>query len=397
MIKKMYIDNFKALNDFTIEFSNMNVLIGKNGVGKSSVLQALDFIKNFAIKDLDVYMSDRNWKASEIGSKLTSTKHITFKIHYATKNNDVLIWSFTVNPVKKTQLIEFIREELTRESDQKVLLAYSSNGGRRFNNEINDYEAIPSLNLNSSLLKTIDPKINKNQYPELVELKEYFLESDSFELMSTEKMRKNSRGNTDSIGAGGEKLSAFIHNMDSISKKDFLRLLSNYLKSTSDINTYVKGTPGWVYMDIQEKYKDKIVDIDMAQISDGTLRLIGFAAIAEINKSLGFVLLDEIEDGINTAIAANLVKELEKLSKTTSRQFFVTTHSTVMLDYFNEDNIIFLWRTSDGNVKNRRLIKSDKIKLLLNEMYVGELLYNLDEEKLISYLESVDDNEKITN
>ena len=75
-------------------------MFGRNGSGKSTVLQALDFIKNFAIQDLDVYMQKRQWKASEIISQLSSTKHITFDVEFELTNNEMLKWRFVVNPVK---------------------------------------------------------------------------------------------------------------------------------------------------------------------------------------------------------------------------------------------------------------------------------------------------------
>lgn len=41
MIKKIRIQNFKSLEDVTLECSNLNVLTGLNGMGKSSIIQAL--------------------------------------------------------------------------------------------------------------------------------------------------------------------------------------------------------------------------------------------------------------------------------------------------------------------------------------------------------------------
>jgi ABC-type Fe3+-hydroxamate transport system substrate-binding protein len=81
------------------------------------------------------------------------------------------------------------------------------------------------------------------------------------------------------------------------SEEELKKMLKKYFNVTSDIKTYVKGKPGWVYMDIIENYGSKTLEIKQSHISDGVLRLIGFAAIAEIEKKEGFVLLDEIEDG----------------------------------------------------------------------------------------------------
>ncbi len=41
MFRKLKVDNFKSLVNFSIEFSPMTVIIGNNATGKSSVLQQL--------------------------------------------------------------------------------------------------------------------------------------------------------------------------------------------------------------------------------------------------------------------------------------------------------------------------------------------------------------------
>ena len=386
MIKTLYIDNFKALNDFTIQFDYLNVLFGRNGSGKSTVLQALDFIKNFAIQDLDVYMQKRQWKASEIISQLSSTKHITFDVEFELTNNEMLKWRFVVNPVKKDESVTFVREEIIRLSDNKILLKYDQNGGKRYNKVIDTDEIIPNMNFNSSLLKTIDIIRQIEEYPELAELKSYFVQSDSFELMSPDKMRKHSRGETDSIGQGGEKISAFIHNLKSQDKYSLQELLKKYVKTSDKLNTYVKGLSGWVHLDMIESYDGDKIEVKSNHLSDGTLRLIGLASISMIDKKDGFVLLDEIEDGINPYIAAEVVKDIQSLAKSDKRQYFITTHSTVMLDYFDEDSVIFMWRNNKGSTFAKKIINSTKLKALLSDMYLGELIYNLDEDSIIEYM-----------
>ena len=44
MFRKLKVDNFKSLVDFSVEFTPMSVIIGNNATGKSSVLQAIDFL-----------------------------------------------------------------------------------------------------------------------------------------------------------------------------------------------------------------------------------------------------------------------------------------------------------------------------------------------------------------
>ena len=89
MLKKIEVDNFKPLNNFVFKLSNVNVIIGRNGCGKTTILQALDFIKNFAIKDLDIYLEEREWKPSELKSQFKPGGYIRFEVEYELLNGKI--------------------------------------------------------------------------------------------------------------------------------------------------------------------------------------------------------------------------------------------------------------------------------------------------------------------
>jgi len=59
-IKEINIKNFRGIEDLTIKLENFTVLIGKNGVGKSSILHALNFFKepNYKLTTEDYYKKD---------------------------------------------------------------------------------------------------------------------------------------------------------------------------------------------------------------------------------------------------------------------------------------------------------------------------------------------------
>ena len=56
IITKMYIKNFRGYTDQTIElYDDLNVIIGKNDVGKSTILEALEIFFNNETVKLDIY------------------------------------------------------------------------------------------------------------------------------------------------------------------------------------------------------------------------------------------------------------------------------------------------------------------------------------------------------
>jgi len=64
----------------------------------------------------------------------------------------------------------------------------------------------------------------------------------------------------------------------------------------------------------------------------------------------------------------------------------VTTHSSVMLDYFSPGSIVFLWRNKDGTVGSRSLFENEEIKASLEYMYPGEVWINMTEKEIIEKL-----------
>ncbi len=114
--------------------------------------------------------------------------------------------------------------------------------------------------------------------------------------------------------------------------------------------------------------------------------MIAIVALAEVDKKSGLILLDEIEDGINPYLAAQLAADLKEVSELNQRQVIVTTHSSVLLDYFPAESIVFLWRNKRGTVRSRNLFDSEELKASLEYMHPGEAWINMSEEEIIRKL-----------
>ncbi|MHA1285276.1 MAG: ATP-dependent nuclease [Promethearchaeota archaeon] len=82
-IKQIEIKNFRGIRDLSLDFSDLTILIGENGVGKSTILKALEFFKeeNFNLKIEDYYNRDLS-KKIEVGitfSELTDIEKDEFR------------------------------------------------------------------------------------------------------------------------------------------------------------------------------------------------------------------------------------------------------------------------------------------------------------------------------
>jgi predicted ATPase len=80
MFTKLKVHNFKALVEFEIELKPFTVLIGPNASGKSTILQAIDFIKWFGEGNPKGFLAERGWESGSIRSKLTDDRQTIFNV-----------------------------------------------------------------------------------------------------------------------------------------------------------------------------------------------------------------------------------------------------------------------------------------------------------------------------
>ena len=77
MLVSVYIDNFKSFNDFSLALKPVTVIVGNNGSGKSSLLQALDFLSSIVRDDFSTFLEQRQLTVENIRSKFSKKTKIS--------------------------------------------------------------------------------------------------------------------------------------------------------------------------------------------------------------------------------------------------------------------------------------------------------------------------------
>ncbi len=102
MIKGFYIDNFKSLVDFRLppaphKLGSFTCLVGLNGAGKSTVLQAFDFVGHLANGQVATWLKQREWKAADLTSRFLKKKLIQFELEIDMPTEGRIVWSGSFN------------------------------------------------------------------------------------------------------------------------------------------------------------------------------------------------------------------------------------------------------------------------------------------------------------
>jgi predicted ATPase len=375
MLKKLTIRNFKAIQDMTIEFTPLTVLIGGNSCGKSTVLQAIDFLRSASNRDIKEYLKEKGWEFYELRTKAEESgkQPIEFISVYELENDKhtfEIEWSIKVNFFDGAFQIEEKFIDLNAGTD-----LFPPDAPER------------KIYIESSLLKLIHIPVDERK--ELLALKKYLMWSNFFGVLSLEKVRigNNFSDRVYDIGIGGSNLTAFINWFSPEERKRLDDILSDFLGYKFSVGIMDTGTG--IVLFIREQHDENGITvhstIHVSHISDGLLRLIAFVAMS-INQPNceGMFLFDEIEDGINPYLTERIIGLFRNIIKEFSQQIIVTTHSPEMVNDISPEEIVFLWKDGKGAVHNKHLFDINELQEMLEYLNPGDAWMNIRQEELLS-------------
>lgn len=400
MIRSFYINNFKSLVEFRLppaphELGPFACLVGLNGAGKSTVLQALDFVGHLVSGQIRDWLRQRDWEDADLKSRFLNRTLIDFEVQLDAANVGRVVWKGAYNVNFRRCTSESVKaggDEILRTGEDAVTVIGREPG-----------EAIQlprhGLQYEGSVLSILDPK--RGLHESLLHLKRTVGALRSLDMLNPKEMRRRSRDAAD-IGYGGERLSGYLHSMSKDSKEALLHALQTFYPQLKGLTTKAMRA-GWRDLRVTESYLDatkKPLDTAARQINDGLLRVL--AVLSQVTAThrahanpfldadvgageMPCVLFDEIENGINPELMQRLVGLLLRAN----RQVIVTTHSPLILNYLPDqvaqESVVLLYRNASGHTKAVRLfdLPSTQRKLRLlgpGEVYVDTRLDNLPAE-----------------
>lgn len=359
-------DNFKSLVGFELELAKLTCLVGLNGSGKSTVLQFIDFLGQQMRGDLKGWLDERHWTARELPSKLTNRKNVEFRVVLSDGSAAPDIeWSASFNTSSLHCTSERVR---TRDASLEV------EGGTLMISQPDrdSLAARPVLreriafSYEGSILSQLRAEILPKS---LVAFREYVSRVKSLDLLSPESLRRRTDRSGGSMGLGGQRLSAFVHEMEPGARRRLAKSLHAAYEHLGELKTRSLRS-GWKQLEVVEKYGSAELSIEARHVNDGLLRMI--ALLAELESEHRLLLFDEIENGVNGELVEFLLAALTR----TSKQVVVTTHSPLILNYLDDDTarrgVVYLYRNRQGHSQSIRLFDIPSLAKKLSVMGPGE-------------------------
>lgn len=381
MLKRLTIDGFKSLVDFSVELEPLTLLVGENGVGKSTILQAVDLLSHLISTPLASYLELREWTYPDLVHLKSSGMSIRFEMDVevtpAGQAGPVLVrWTVELG----ARRYPGIASERVEAAGKPLLERHGSSMWRW----LPDGSEEPHVKQSSgtSYLGSVDPEDPEDQakFPTLVALASWVKRISPYVSISPRSIGAARASTT--LGYQGERLAGFIAHLQAKRPDGFERvqerLRSRYARFVS-MRAKRRG-PGWHDLLVTERLGRDTIDLHPQQLSDGLIRLIAIAAMPEQDPSL--LLLDELENGIHPELAGSLVGLLKDVAKE-GVQALATTHSPMLVNYVDDPRrVILVSRGPDGGPTTMRFSESRAYEKLGNYMGLGEVWVNSGETKL---------------
>lgn len=386
-IKSIRLENYKGFDDIKIDFStskNTTVLVGNNGSGKSTVLDAI----KKCMTHLSSRLSTRSFNGELIESdeikKGTSFSNITLFYGIAELDFHMNIIQSTNSEIKSKYLDLNILAQMYKTANSinpdvsfPLLAAYTVERANdvttkdiEHSDEIIDVQTWDKLRAYSkSLTGKADFKLFFRWLKELIEIEN----SDNSDIKSLKLEIRNREKDLDNpllkalLAENNNSITAskLIEEQNSIIKNLKEKLNSYYTTNSKTLHIVQDAIysflPGFSDLVLQRAPLDLLIrkddtSLSVLQLSQGEKSILALVAdiarrLTLLNPSLdnpldgaGIVLIDEVDLHLHPEWQQKIIKKLENTFK--NIQFIVTTHSPQVCHTIDSSNI---WLLRDGN------------------------------------------------
>lgn len=332
MIQKLDIKKFRGLNSLYIEdLSRINVFVGANNCGKTSVLEAIKILS----------------APNDIG------QFVTVALRRSGANNEQ----------RKKNLVNYLLSIFQQEHDKDADTekTYSIQMSMSIENHEYSYEADGTIgeivNSSGDLRQTLDIAIRtsgsnkKTSYStnRIINGQDYFFEATERPIIKTLFV-------TSTVNHYQSCIKYLSEYMLHEGKSDIMRILQSFDSNIEDISIIGED----IYL-----YNSKSGALPLFAYGLGLQKAVMLSAII-VNCRDGVVLIDEIDNAIHVSAFENVFKWFIEACEDYNVQAFITTHSAEAIDaiiktkggkYAEEDNlrIITLRKDSKKNITRQKM------------------------------------------
>ena len=328
-----------------MRFDAMNVVIGPNGCGKSSLLQSIDFLKAFFRSSVEIYLTERGWNYLDLPNLRQAGKAISWQVRATLPADEdgegagEYLYAVTLQPQRYLGVAsEELHYQPAGADDSIVIFQRKGTECTLRDRRSGHMETIRMVNLPASIMSTWDPARDRHQFPEALRFRTWVERFRSFLIWDPKVLRHPDRGRHHELGRSGEHLAAVVGHMKDKQPEQFKQLVKRMRRLFPQMSNLSVSGKGWGWRTIQlHESNGKEIVYNSEQMSDGVLRLLAIASLLYAESPPPVLMLEEPENGVHPQLIREVVQLLRELTlrkPPRNCQVFFTTHSPYVLDEF---------------------------------------------------------------
>ncbi|MDH5509017.1 MAG: AAA family ATPase [Nitrospinota bacterium] len=348
-VKRIKIGGFRRLHEVKIEMRPLVVLIGANGVGKSSLLDAVSLLSASATGNMNRTLSNMGGVA-DVLTRLTKgvSNRLILEASMEVQGYNPLEYSLNIEPSGQSYKIA-----------QETLIQQRLNYNEPFKYIDSAYDKIRYYDIEDSKITTPNWEHN-NQETSLSQVPKMFQQPEDlrrilgsvtqYHVLSVDKRAPvklpQQMKPADLPGADGEDLVSFLYNLRE-SNHDRYEVIEDMLKAAFPGFESLNFPPvaaGMLAMTWKEKHFK--TPMYMHQLSEGTLRFIWLTALLQSPALSTVTMIDEPEVSLHPEMLSLLAHQMREASDRT--QVIVATHSDSLIRFLKPQEVVVMDVDEEG-------------------------------------------------
>ncbi|KGE51141.1 AAA family ATPase [Xanthomonas axonopodis pv. vasculorum] len=393
LIEGFRVRNYRALRDITLgrlsaeqqgdPLTPFTVVIGKNGVGKSTLFDAFGFVADCLSKDVESACDDKQRGGFERMRSLGTEESIRFDIYYReAKGERPITYELAINldssgrPFVESEVLKQRRKGQKHGRPYPFLRLHhgvgkvwageeaveTSSGEEDHAQE--DVELTDLRQLGIATLGTL------KEHPRIKRFRD-FLKGWYLSYFHPDAARSiPSAGAQRHLDVHGENIGNVVQYMEREHKERFKTILDRIaakIPGVHSIRTTVTEDKRVLLQFNDGAFNDPFY---AGQMSDGTLKIFAYLLLMEDPEPPPFICIEEPENGLYHRLLDSLARELRShaTGKKNAPQIFVTTHQPYFVDALSAKEV---WILEKGENGFSTICRASDIELVRNLVEEG--------------------------
>lgn len=347
MIRELIIKNFKGILNADITFNaDRNVIVGNNGVGKSTIIEALSLVLGYGLNQLEVIPSLFHIKCASQYNTNKIPPEIIIEVYFDDQPNAVGIAELSGYNNTKHEYSFGIQLKISFDEDTY---------GDLFEQEKAESHQIPCEFYKIERNWFSDTKVIQRlipYYPLVVDSTSNYFNSSSNQYVANLLQKYIGDAETIKLKTGLRKLK------DSFDEDDGLAEINRRIaEKRENLSVSIDVTSNIITRNIICPYLDKI---PINQIGAGELCMLKTVLSLDkqhLNDKSKIVIIEEPESHLSHTKMYELIEEIVSNLDGTNTQLFITTHNNFVANKLNLSKLLLL--TNEAGIVNATKITDD--------------------------------------